>query len=55
VPLQAHSCCVPLLLFFLPQHHRVLKQPPSRRVDLPSFPKMPAWVTQQVAYMRGLL
>jgi hypothetical protein len=54
VPLQAHPCRVPLLLFYLPLHRRCLELQPPRRLDLPSFPKMPAWVTRQIAYMRGL-
>jgi hypothetical protein len=41
-------------LFYLPPHHRTLAPPTSRRVDLPAFPRMPAWLARQVAYMRGL-
>lgn len=54
VPHQAHPCRVPLLLFYLPPHRRCLESKPAPRLDLPSFPKMPAWVTRQVSHMRGL-
>jgi hypothetical protein len=55
LPLSSHHPCrVPLLLFYLPPHRRILAPPASRRLDLPSVPRMPAWVTRQVAYMRGL-
>jgi hypothetical protein len=52
--LPSHPCRVPLLLFYLPRHHRALASPGSRRMDLSSFPRIPAWVTRQVSYMRGL-
>jgi hypothetical protein len=54
LPLQTHPCRVPLLLFYLPPHRRSLASQPFRRLDLPTFPRMPAWVSKQVAYMRGL-
>jgi hypothetical protein len=54
VPLQSHPCRVPLLIFYLPPHRRSLAPRPARRVDLPSFPRLPAWVARQVAHMRGL-
>jgi hypothetical protein len=50
----SHPCRVPLLLFYLPPHRRSLVTQPSRRLDLPAFPRMPPWVARQVAYMRGL-
>jgi hypothetical protein len=55
LPLHSHPCCVPLLLFYLPPHRRSICPQASCRMDLPSFPRMPAWVAQQVTYMRGLL
>jgi hypothetical protein len=54
IPLQSHPCRVPLLLFYLPPHHRCLAPQAPRRVDMPSFSRMPPWIARQVAYMRGL-
>jgi hypothetical protein len=41
LPVTAHPCRVPLLLFYLPCHTRSLATPTSRRVVLPTFPRMP--------------
>jgi hypothetical protein len=54
LPFLSHPCRVPLLLFYLPPHSRSLVPKIPRRLDLPTFPRMPPWVARQVAYMRGL-
>jgi hypothetical protein len=52
--LKAYPFRVPLLLFYLPCHHRALASPDLQQMDLSSFPHILAWVTWQVSYMHAL-